>query len=68
MQAVFRRILGGVDPVEGGGGPGGSDERSLGTGFGDASRPAVPAPVAVTVSAEVTGGVAELGFLGRAMD
>lgn len=58
IQAVFRRILGGVEPVEGGG----CDERSLGTGFGDASRPTVPAPATVTVSAEVTGGVAESEF------
>ena len=57
---MFRRILGGVDPDEGGG-PGGP---SLGTGFGDASRPTVPAPA----SAEVTGGVADSVFLGSAMD
>lgn len=67
IQAVFRRILGGVDPAEGGGGGAGGDERSLGTGFGDACRLTVPAPATVTVSAEVTGGVAESAFLGRAM-
>lgn len=67
IQAVFRRILGGVDPAEGGGGGAGGDERSLGTGFGDACRPTVPAPATVTAWAEVTGGVAESALLGRAM-